>query len=228
MTDAICAICQQEFNECTNSIHVNCDCKETFTCCSNSYHSKCIFKLFNSQLITTIMRIAKCPLCRKYIEQDSKIVMTSNDYITELEESIIDYDLQVHSYKNKVDESNEKHLKLIDLCDDIMETNNKKVINLMEEHAKDIEDMKSIREQLAHNLRLALDTMKHLLEENKSQRCEIAILEAEKDGIKSLIQKKNSTIYDSNSVIDILTTTKLNKEIQTEVSDEDLLKGVAC
>ena len=64
MTDAICAICQQEFNECTNSIHVNCDCKETFTCCSNSYHSKCIFKLFNSQLITTIMRIAKCPLSK--------------------------------------------------------------------------------------------------------------------------------------------------------------------
>ena len=124
MTDAICAICQLEFNECTNSNHVNCDCKETFTCCNNSYHSKCIFKLFNSHLITTIMRIAKCPLCRKYIDQDSKFVMTSNDYITELEESIIDYDLQVHSYKNKIDESNEKHLKLVDLCDDIMESNN--------------------------------------------------------------------------------------------------------
>jgi len=217
MTDAICAICQQEFNECTNLIHVNCDCKETFACCSNSYHSRCIFKLFNSQLITTIMRIVKCPLCRKYIDQDSKLPMTSNDYITELEESVIDFDLQVHSYKKKVDESTEKHMKLVNLCD-----------NIMNDHTKDIEDMKSIREQLAHNLRVALDTMKHLLEENKSQRCEIAILEAEKDGIKSLIQKKNSTIYDSNSVIDILTTTKFNKEIQTDVNEDDFKRGVIC
>ena len=177
------------------------------------------------------MRIAKCPLCRKYIDQDSKFVMTSNDYITELEESIIDYDLQVHSYKNKVDESNEKHLKLVDLCDDIMESNNNKIINLMKEHTKDIEDMKDIREQMTCNLRQALDTMKYLLEENKSQRCEIAILEAEKNGLKSLIQKKNSIIYDSNSVITHLTTnltTKLNKEIQTDVNEDDFKRGVIC
>ena len=94
MTNPICAICQQDFSE-SEELY------ETFNCCNNSFHTKCIKKLYDSKIISQIMRIAKCPLCRNYVDKDTKEVMTNEQYLIELEESIIDYDLQLLSFKEK-------------------------------------------------------------------------------------------------------------------------------
>lgn len=233
MTNAICAICQLEFNECNESLHINCDCKETFSCCNNSFHKSCVSKLFESKIITTIMRIAKCPLCRNYVDRDTKLSLNINDYVIELEESIIDYDLQILAYKKQTEEYERKNQKLVDLCDNIMENNDNKITNLMELHTQDMVNIKEINERLSLNLKRSIDNMKILLEENKKYKCEIEILEFEKDGLKKLIHQKNN---DTNSIIKNvnntkISTIKINKESQTEdnyESEDNINKGVVC
>jgi hypothetical protein len=233
MTNAICAICQLEFDECKESHHINCDCKETFSCCNNSFHKSCVSKLFESKIITTIMRIAKCPLCRNYVDRDTKLSLNINDYVIELEESIIDYDLQILAYKKQTEEYDKKNKKLVDLCDNIIDNNHNKIDNLMELHRHDIENIKEINDRLSLSLKKSIDNTKILFEENKKNKCEIEILEFEKNALKKLIYQKND---EANSIIrnvnnTKINTIKINKESQTEdnyESEDNINRGVVC
>lgn len=228
MSNAMCAICQLEFTECKDCSPKKCLCKELFKCCNNSFHKSCIKKLYDSKIISQIMRITKCPLCRTYIDKDTKDCLTNEQYLEELEESIIDYDIQVMNYKEKNDISNEEHKKLIDLCDNIMENNNQRMLDMIELHAKDMEEMKQSRDKISNNLKKAISSMRILLNDAKENQIQITMLEAEKKGLEDCIYKNIQKNQIENKIISKLTTLQIDKESQTDHRNDKNYSGIAC
>ena len=228
MTNPICAICQQELKECTENIHTNCECKETFSCCNNSFHISCVNKLYDSKIISQLTKIAKCPLCRNYVDKYTKETLTKDQYLEELEESLIDYDVQNMAFKEKINESHEKEEKLINLCDSIMENNNSRILEMIEIHAKDMENANIARERLSNNLKRAVDSMKILLDENRKSEIKISILEAEKKGLEDLVVYRKNKLYNEKHIIEKLIPEQNNKEIQTNITENNFEESVSC
>ena len=103
----------------------------------------------------------------------------------------------------------------------------------MELHRHDIENIKEINDRLSLSLKKSIDNTKILFEENKKNKCEIEILEFEKNALKKLIYQKND---EANSIIrnvnnTKINTIKINKESQTEdnyESEDNINRGVVC
>ena len=97
-----------------------------------------------------------------------------------------------------------------------MENNNQRMLQLIESHATDMEEMRISKEKLSQNLRRAIDSMRILLDDNKNIQLKNTILEAEKKGLEDVIYYQNNKKYNENNIFSKLYQQTTDNYSQTE------------
>ena len=69
--------------------------------------------------------------------------------------------------------------------------------------------------------------MKILLDENRKSEIKISILEAEK-GLEDLVVYRKNKLYNEKHIIEKLIPEQNNKEIQTNITENNFEESVSC